>query len=41
MSMMTIGYGDIGPITTNEKIYVIVMTIISGGIFGYCVNKIS
>lgn len=39
--MMTVGYGDIAPHTTNERIYVIMMTIISGGIFGYCVNKIS
>lgn len=39
--MMTIGYGDINPISNNERLYVILMSIISGGIFGYCVNRIS
>lgn len=39
--MITVGYGDIFPVSANEKIYVIFMAIISGGIFGYCVNKIS
>lgn len=38
--MTTIGYGDITPISVNEKAYVIVMTIFTCGIFGYALNKI-
>ncbi|KRX07015.1 Cyclic nucleotide-binding protein [Pseudocohnilembus persalinus] len=41
VTMITVGYGDIYPISTNEKIYVIFMTIVSCGIFGYCVNRLS
>ena len=29
--MITVGYGDISPKTVTEKIYVILMTIISSG----------
>lgn len=32
--MSTIGYGDITPTTLNEKIYIMIMTIIACGIFG-------
>lgn len=39
--MITVGYGDITPISTHERIYVILMTLLTGGIFGFCVNKIS
>lgn len=39
--MITVGFGDITPISTNERIYVIFMTIFLGGIFGYGVQKIS
>ena len=38
--MMTIGYGDITPSTGPEKIYVIILTVISSGIFGYSMNTI-
>lgn len=41
ISMITVGYGDITPVSTNERIYVIFQTIISCGVFGYSVNKIS
>lgn len=37
--MITVGYGDIHPISTNERMYAILMTIVSCGVFGYCVNK--
>lgn len=37
--MITVGYGDIHPVSTNEKAYVIMMTIVSCGVFGFCVNK--
>ena len=38
--MITVGYGDIHPYTNEEKIYVIIMTLISCGIFAYAVNTI-
>lgn len=38
--MITVGYGDIVPLTSLEKIYVIVMTLISAGVFAYSVNTI-
>ena len=37
--MITVGYGDILPISVNEKAYVILMTIFTCGIFGFAVNK--
>lgn len=40
ISMITVGYGDIHPISTNEKFYVLSMTLISCGVFGYCINNI-
>ena len=36
----TVGYGDISPQTTTERIYGIFMTIVSCGIFAYSVNTI-
>jgi hypothetical protein len=38
--MITLGYGDIYPITKIEKIYVIFVTIISCGVFAYIINTI-
>ena len=38
--MITLGYGDIVPVTTLEKIYVISITFISCGVFAYSVNTI-
>lgn len=38
--MATIGYGDITPVNLTERIYVIVMTMISSAMFGYTVNSI-
>lgn len=40
ITMITIGYGDIFPINKYEKIYVIIMTFISCGLFAYCLNCI-
>lgn len=38
--MITVGYGDITPISNYEVIYVIVVTILSTMVFGYTVNTI-
>jgi len=39
--MITVGYGDVFPINIYEKIYVMGMTLISCGLFAYCVNAVS
>jgi len=36
----TVGYGDISPQTTKERLYGIIMALISCGIFAYAVNTI-
>lgn len=38
--MMTVGYGDVTPVNNQERIYVIFMTLLSSGMFGYVVNTI-
>ncbi len=38
--MMTVGYGDIAPVTQQERIYVIIMTLTSTFIFGYAINTV-
>ncbi len=38
--MITVGYGDICPITPNEKLYTIIVTLLSCGMFGYSMNTI-
>ena len=38
--MVSVGYGDITPITMNERIFVIVAMLISSLIFAYIVNRI-
>ncbi|KAL4477441.1 hypothetical protein ABPG74_002591 [Tetrahymena malaccensis] len=40
ITMVTVGYGDIVPVTPAEKIYVIIMTLISAGVFAYSINTI-
>lgn len=39
-TMVGVGYGDIVPITMNERIFVIVAMLISSLIFAYIVNRI-
>ena len=39
ITMYTVGYGDITPQTSNERLYVIFMTIISGGVFAFSINQ--
>lgn len=38
--MTTVGFGDIHPYNSVEKIYVSVVTMISSGIFGYTLSVI-
>ena len=39
-TIATVGYGDIVPITVNEKLYTIIVMIISCGIFAYTIGSI-
>lgn len=38
--MITFGYGDIIPVTTLERIFVIVICLVGCGVFAYSVNSI-
>jgi len=38
--MVTVGYGDIVPTNTIERGFVVVITLISCGVFAYTVNSI-
>jgi len=40
-TMMTVGYGDIVPSSTNERIFATFMMILGGGVFGYIINSIA
>jgi voltage-gated potassium channel Kch len=40
ITLLTVGYGDITPVTNTEKIFVIVMAMITCGVFGYSINSI-
>ncbi|KAL4477829.1 hypothetical protein ABPG73_019127 [Tetrahymena malaccensis] len=40
ITMITVGYGDITPISIYEKAYVIGMALISCGVFAYSVNTV-
>jgi hypothetical protein len=39
-TMTTVGYGDVAPITTNEKIFAIFSMLIACGVFAYVVGSI-
>lgn len=36
--MVSVGFGDITPVTNIEKIYIIIMTTLSSCIFAYIIN---
>ncbi|CAK87690.1 unnamed protein product (macronuclear) [Paramecium tetraurelia] len=40
ITTVTVGYGDIVPVTTFERVFVIVVTLLLCGIFGYCISNI-
>lgn len=40
ITMVTVGYGDITPISIKEKVYIIIMTVISTIVFAYTVNTV-
>lgn len=39
-TMVTVGYGDVVPITPIEKVYAIICMLLACGIFGYIMNRI-
>lgn len=38
--MITVGYGDIIPMTTNERIYTMLAMSVASGVFSYTLNSI-
>ena len=38
--MCTVGYGDITPVSINEKIFIILMVLLGSLVFAYTVNTI-
>lgn len=39
ITMTTIGYGDISPVSIYEKGFVIIMSFVASGIFAYAIVK--
>lgn len=40
ITILTVGYGDVTPVNNLEKWFVIVMALITCGVFGYSINNI-
>ena len=38
--MITVGYGDVCPITTQERMFVILTSLLGCGVFAYSINAI-
>ena len=41
MTMMTVGYGDIIPVTIGERLFAIFVMLLGGGIFGFTLSSIT
>jgi hypothetical protein len=39
--MTTVGYGDIVPISPNEKLFAVAAMLVACGMFGYAIGSIS
>jgi hypothetical protein len=39
-TMITVGYGDVVPLTVPEKLYTIFCMLIACGVFGYTMNRV-
>ena len=39
--MITVGYGDITPVSDNTRLYTIVVMVFSSGLFAFINNKIA
>jgi len=39
-TMITVGYGDVVPVTINERLYCMVAMLIASGVFAYTINSI-
>jgi hypothetical protein len=40
-SRSTMGYGDITPVTTNERVFIVLVALIGAVSFSYCLSNIS
>ena len=40
ITILTVGYGDIVPYTIYEKLFVMIMSLLTCGVFGYSINSI-
>lgn len=40
ITVITIGFGDIHPVNSKERIFVIVMCLLACGVFAYSLNRI-
>lgn len=40
ITTLTVGYGDIGPVTNLERVFVVIVALIICGVFGYTVSSI-
>lgn len=41
VTMSTIGYGDISPISDDEKLFMIFMSLFASMLFGYTINSLA
>jgi hypothetical protein len=39
-TMVTVGYGDITPANTDERIFIMLAMLIASGVFAYSINSI-